>query len=561
MAIAALVLDLGLVRANRATSTLAADAAATAGAVDVEGGNGRAGCETALSYLELNLPGVTTLAGATCISFPTSCDASTPVSTTTGSSGNWVATITYPVADGSPLMDPSAIGAGTQTINTDDGDQCERIGVSLTSTHQHLFANVLGATSQSTDVSAVARSDSLVSGDLALNLLVLERYDCKAITASGSGGGSGGIVVDAVYNPVTGELDPGLIAVDSDASSGCSGGVLDVSGTNAYVRADGGAGCASELGTHIGAGGLVVGEGCGTIRILAPGTPGCNAPACVSSGTVAPDPQPLRERMTRAPVDHRYNCKATYPFPAGWEIEGCTDPPAAHIDSLVAAYGTPNTTPPHFDTWKGDAGLGCTIPGGVVTLPAGNWRVDCNKLNVNGTVIFEGGNVIFDGDVSIASGGLLAINTDPSGSFPYSPASSEAIAYFRDGELKKAGGASLLLYNTTVYFSETSQLSMGGGTGTVSWTAPTSGDFDDLAMWSESPTNHGFAGQAGLELEGVFFAPWAEVAYSGNGSQNQVEAQFIARALSAGGNGRLVVRPTFDRAVLFPDIPRSKLIR
>jgi hypothetical protein len=260
-------------------------------------------------------------------------------------------------------------------------------------------------------------------------------------------------------------------------------------------------------------------------------------------------------------VDHRYNCKASYPFPVGWEIDGCTDPPATYIDNLVAAYGIPNNTPSGFQTWTGDAGLGCTIPGGVVTLPPGNWRVDCNKLNVNGTVIFQGGDVIFDGDVSLASSGLLAINTDISGAFPYGPASAEAIAYFRDGTLSKSGSASFLAYHTTTYFSASSALSMGGGTGTVVWTAPDSGNFDDLAMWSESASSHGFAGQAGLDLEGVFFAPWAEVAYSGNGAQQQVEAQFISRTLSAGGNGRLIVRPSFDRAVLFPDIPDSRLIR
>ena len=139
-------------------------------------------------------------------------------------------------------------------------------------------------------------------------------------------------------------------------------------------------------------------------------------------------------------------------------------------------------------------------------------------------MIFQGGDVIFDGDVSVASGGLLAINTDPSGAFPYGPATPPAVAYFRDGNLSKAGGASLLVYNTTVYLSETSSVGMQGGTGTVAWTAPNGGPFDDLAMWSESAASHGFAGQASLELGGAFFAPWARIAYSGNGAQQQVEA-------------------------------------
>lgn len=562
LAIAALVLDLGAVRANRAASRVATDAAATAGAIDVADGDGRAGCETALSYLELNLPGVTTLAGASCLSFPTTCDDTTPAATTTGTSGAWSATVTYPVPDDSAMIDPSAIGAGAQPIGGDDGSRCDRIAVSVTSTHQHVFASIVGASTQDSQVSAVARTDSALAADLALNLLVLERYDCNAITSSGSGGGDGGILVDAVLNPTTGELDPGFIAVDSDGSAGCSGGVLDVNGANASIRADGPAGCASEIATHVGAGGLTVGEGCGFIRVLAPGTPGCNSPACSSSGTVAPDPTALSSRITRAPVDHRYNCKSSYPFPSGWEIDGCSEPAAPHIDNLIAQYGG-GGTPPGFQTWKG-AGYSCNVSGGPSTfilVPPGNWRIDCNKFNINRPVIFQAGDVVFDGDVSLGASGVLGINTNDAGSLPYSPASNAAIAYFRDGELKKAGGASLLLHNTFTYFSATSDVGMQGGTSTVVWTAPTAGNFEDLAMWSDAATAHGFSGQASLDLEGVFFAPWAEVSYTGNGSQSQVEAQFIARSLSTSGQGRLVVRPSFDRSVLIPATPQSMLIR
>ena len=381
LAIAALVLDLGAVRSNRAASRVAADAASTAGALDAAEGDGRAGCETALDYLELNLAGVTTISGASCLGFPTTCDPTTPSVSTTGSSGNWTVTLTYPVPDAEAVLDPSAIGAGSQAISADDGNQCERFGVSITSNHQHLFASVIGASSQDTTVSSVARTYIPPAEDFALNLLILERYDCDAISAAGSGGGSGGIVVDAVLNTDTGELDPGFIAIDSDGSGVCGGdGVLDVDGGNAYIRADGPTGCPTETGTHVGAGGLTVGEGCGALRLLAPGVPGCNYPACTSSGTVVPDPTRGRERVTRAPVDHRFNCKPTYPFPVGWEIEPCADAPAPYIDNLVAAYGGAGT-PVGFSSWTG-AGYPCTIdgsPGTEIIAPAGNWHVDCDS--------------------------------------------------------------------------------------------------------------------------------------------------------------------------------------
>jgi Flp pilus assembly protein TadG len=564
LAVAALVLDLGMVRLNRATSQIAADAASTAAALDASEGDGLAACETAISYLELNLPQVTALAGADCLAFPTTCDETTPPASTTGTAGRWVATVTYPVPDGSPLLDPSAIGAGTQAVIADDGSQCERFAVSISSTHRHLFAQIIGATEQTTEVSAVARAENAVGDDVALNLLVLERFECDAITAAGSGGGNGGISVDPVLNPDTGQLDPGYIAVDSDGSVGCGGdGVLDVDGANAFIRADGPAGCPDETGTFTGPGGLLAGEGCGQIRLLAPGTPGCNFPACTSSGTVAPDPAGLSGRVTRAPVDHRYNCKAAYPFPAGWEIDPCPDPPAPHIDSLVSGYGNTGTTPPGFTRWT-STGRSCTVegpPGTTIVVPPGDWRIDCPTFSVKRNVIFQSGNVIFDGDVVVESTGSLAINSDPSGGVPFAPDSTAAIVYVRDGTIRKAGGASLILHRTVAYFAASSKLTMQGGNGSLVWSAPTTGVFEDLAMWSEATATNDLAGQASLDLEGVFFAPWARITYRGNGAQQQVEAQFISRTLSTTGQGRLVVRPEFDRAVLFPSSPQTRLIR
>ncbi len=113
-----------------------------------------------------------------------------------------------------------------------------------------------------------------------------------------------------------------------------------------------------------------------------------------------------------------------------------------------------------------------------------------------------------------------------------------------------------------VYLSTGSGIKMTGGTGVVYWSAPVDGDFEDLAMWAEtSGGSIDFSGGAGFSLQGVFFAPWAEIAYTGNGAQVQVAAQFVSRRLSTSGNGVLVVQPGFDRAVLFPFDPQSQLIR
>jgi hypothetical protein len=558
LAIAALVLDLAALRADRARSRTVSDQAATSGSLELWAGDGTAACETALAYINLNMHGGP-FTGADCTSLPSSCGPGTAAVSTQATSGQWTATITYPVPDGHPLLDPAAIGATTQAIHTEDGVRCERLGVQIEGTRQFFFANVLGAVSGDTEVHAVARAKPSDSADMVLNLLILERYDCDAISAAG-GAGVGGIVTDAIWNPEVGAFDPGWIAVDSDGSSGvdCSAnGVLDVDGINAFIRADGPAGCPGELipGT---------GDGCGEIRVLADGQPypGCNQPACTSSGVVAPLPERLPRRVTRSPVDYRYNCRpGGYSFDPGYDISPCTKQPPTppYIDQLVAAYGGAGTVPAGFESWT-SLSHPCTVaPGTTININNKNVYIDClPRLGINGSVKITGGDVIAEGDVVIQSGATLEFNK-PALGVPHVP----HIFYMRDGQLGKAGSANLYLYKSTVYMSEASQLDLGGGTGELVWQAPNDPAyrFDDLALWSEGTSEHKFAGQAVLDLSGVFFVPRGTVAYAGQGNQLQISAQFISRKLKSSGQGLLIVAPEFDHAVLFPELLDIQLIR
>jgi len=563
LGVAAVALDLATLRMDRSLATTVTDQAVTAGVQELSSGDGRIACETALAYIEANTSG-SPFTGANCNAMPTSCNVATPPATTAATSGSWTASITYPVPNGHALMSPAAVGAIGQTIHPEDGSRCERLGVRLDNTRTYFFAQVVGAASGSIEYHSVGRGQPADTADLVLNLLILERWDCDSLVAEGSGGGLGGIVTDAVYNTDIMELDPGWAAVDSDGSGGgCIGdGVIDVDGSNAYVRADGPPGCPTQTGTHIGGGGLTVGEGCGEIRVLAPGTPGCNQPACTSSGTVNPEPRALPRRVTRAPVDHRYNCKGSYNFGVGWEIDPCTDPPAPYVDNLVAAYGVAGTSPGGFTRWT-TLGHPCTVegpPGTTITV-SGNVHVDCADFVVKRNVYLTGGDVIFDGNVTVESSGTLAINSDVSGPMPFTQASTAAVVFMRDGEVRKAGQANLILHRTMMYLADTSWLTMQGGGGTLYWTAPTTGNFEDLALWSEGTSTHQFAGQALLELEGVFFTPVATALYRGQGNQEQVSAQFIARKLRSTGQGLLIVQPRYDQAVLFPDSLAVQLIR
>lgn len=561
--VAAIVVDLAAARGDRASNQVTADAASTAGAAALAVGGGLEGCQAALDYVEAHVGGA--LTGSSCTGFPATCSPATATITTTGTIDGLTVVIRHPVEDADPLMTPGGIGAGSQVVNGDDGDRCERIGVEIREDRSTLFAGIVGYGSQSTTIHSVAKTAISRANSRPVNLLILERHECDAVTMSGAGSGSGGIVLAAVNNPVSGTVDPGLLAIDSDGTVNCgSDGTIDVDGSSALIRADGPAGCAGEL-TPAGSG-----NGCGQIQTFAPGPPGCLKPACSSSGTVAPSPEQTNERLTRAPVDWRYNCKTGYP--AVMDIEGCpfTGASDPYIDQLVAAVGAP-ATPAGFQSYVG-AGFPCTIDGTTgttVTVPEGNWHVDCDLI-VKRNLVFVGGNLVLDGNLVVESSGFIKVNDANTATYDWTSGSAldhtehsadAAYLFMRNGALTKSGGGSISLQATTLYLSPTSRVVMSGGAGSVTWIAPEAGPFEDLAMWSEGTADHNFAGQAALNLEGAFFAPVARVTYAGNGSQNQVAAQFISEKLAVSGQGFLVIKPSPDRSVQLPPPARSVLIR
>lgn len=551
LGVAALVVDLGVTRSTRSRARIVVDNGAVAGALEIGDGNGISACISAVNYVESNLD--TAFSGINCSSFTASCTGSTGVVTTSAASGNWTLSIIHPVPDDSPLLDPAAIGGSSQAADSHDGRPCQRIGVALAHSRSSFFGGLLGHDTLQTDLHAVAVGRKSTRADTVVNLVILERYDCDAITAEGSGGGLGGIEVDVVWDEANDAILPGYLTVDSDGTgAGCGGdGVLDVDGSEQSILADGPSGCPDQFGaSEIGPSGHTVGVGCGVIQVFAPGTPGCNYPACTSTGTVAPDPTTLPSRVTRAPIDHRYNCKSSYAMPAGWEIQGCPDTANPNIDELVAVLGG-SGVPAGYQSWSG-LGHKCTVEGPEgTTLPvSGDTYVDCDPLIIKRNVHFRGGNVVFAGDVIIESVGVLSINgTEPD---PLVPDGDEVTVFFRGGPFRKAGDASFVAHNAMVYFGPTVVMTMQGGLGNLIWTSPEVGEFAYLALWSESPYIHELAGQAFLDMRGIFFTPNAKVFYRGTSVQHQIQAQFVSRKLKVQGEGILKVSPAFDAAVLVP---------
>ena len=140
-----------------------------------------------------------------------------------------------------------------------------------------------------------------------------------------------------------------------------------------------------------------------------------NPAACeqvdVDAGMLTPQPTRRYQRATHATVDHRFNCRATYPDYHGVPIEGCPDAGTrpAYIDDLRAAIGS-SGAPAGFQRWR--ASYGCNDPTVPASLP-GNWWIDCPtfRISENANINFSGGNIVFDGDVSMT--GEASASTRP----------------------------------------------------------------------------------------------------------------------------------------------------
>lgn len=591
--IAAVVIDFSFLRDDRRADQKVADAAATAGAVTLAATtDGAAACASALDSAIRNLPGVTSFAGADCSAIPAFCDPSaTATKTTTGTSGPYVLTVVHPVDDFHPFMTTgSAIGGPARSITPGDGNRCKRVGVGISLDRAASFGGIVDASARTTSVHTVALASTSDGGPLPINLLILERTACDAIRVEGSGT----LVVAPIV--IAGKEHAGVLAVESDGTGSlCSNtspriGTLNVQ--SAVLRADGPPGCAREITAG-------TGHGCGDITLYAPGVPGpltpgsCKSegyfPACTSNnaGSIIPDPARMGKRHTRGSVDHIFNCKRSYAtetwFPRQ-SVNPCfgafDNPDLDYVDEVRSFVGATGTTPPGFTRYTGP----CDVTAPVV-LPEGNVHVPCPLLAVKETMRFGGGNVVFDGDVVVeaAKGNLIIHACGAQGSDNCNPAqplswtagydyderqysSDAAWTLFRNGgTIRKAGGASVTIHDSVVFLGRDAELNtraldLEGGAGSLLWWATRQGPFDNLALWSDATINHHFAGQANLDLEGVFFAPMGRITYAGTGALEQLAAQFISERLLVTGKGELKIAPNIERAITYLQA-RSTLIR
>ena len=357
LVILALVVDLGYLRTGAQLDQSIADFAALAAGSELGSGDPQAACERAVDYLNTNAPGMAAINPTTFCTQPgndvgqTVCNPpySRPQAAPTATSGKYTISVHYPVLD-AEIADP-IYGSGLN-----DGIPCGRLRVMVTSSEPVFFGAVLGQHSY-----GATRSATIEIGTSEANrvpaLWLLDPYGCTALGVSG-----GSQLTIGATSP---SVIPGVISVDSDGST-CTGSQTTLSVTGAGTSLQ-----AIPTGS--------IPPAAINLFALPPSSLTCTAHACdsadVTGGRISPQPVPSRQRATRAPVDWRYNCKASYPTYHGLAISDCPDAATVspYIDLLKSAIGT-SGNPGSYQRWTA-AGNSCNAAGTIVVT--GNWWVDC----------------------------------------------------------------------------------------------------------------------------------------------------------------------------------------
>lgn len=574
LGVAAMVVDLALMREGRATTRSASDSAVVAAAsalnpLDPSKTDPRRACQIAWTYLRVGIDDLQD-GSSTCSAFPVAavggvCTATTDPVVAVSTGSRYTVAITWPVVDSSSLMtDPDvAPGSVTQTIVTSfDGENaCDRIGVEVLRATSTVFASALGVGDVSIRSASVGRAiEKGASKDVIAALNILEPSQCGALKT----GGQGSVQVSGVGEQV------GFIAVESDGrSSGntCNGqGATIEAASNSlnFIRADG-----------------PDGPGTGLIQAFALNpSPAGNPPKAYNSGPIAPTPTRLTERYGAKPVLDIFDCPGTTCGPGG-------DDWITQLEAMYGAGVIPSAVWPTSPVSAGFAVLDDSTPGFTcngtastppIVVPPGNWYVDCpGGLKVAGLVVFQGGHIVTSGPVELGSqDSCLAVNVPVDPASPTCPTANtaatprtttpaptgDAVLYIQSGRLYKVAQAALFMPQTFTHL-QNGWTDLAGGSGALLMTTPlaTSCGLDDacrnrhfrrLVLWSEGPNQHDIGGQSALVLRGVLYTPNAVSTFTGQAGQQQADAQFWTRKLEVKGQGTLVMAADPEAAISRP---------
>lgn len=562
--IAAIVIDLGSGRSTRRVLASNADLAVLAGASEIGDTYAIEACEEAFRFLQLN---VAAFRGtiSPCGDLPPTCanppapTTSTPPSTppapatqpkdVTVTAGDYTATFRHPVSD-ADIYKPSVPYPSNR-----DGVQCERLRLTLSHRNTTFFANVFGTSTLTPKASATVRARP-ISSDLVPSLWLLDPVGCPVLKAAG------GAKVHVGTN-----TNPGVISLDSDTSQCSSGYAIDIANS-------------SEAHAIPSAGAL---RGSINLFSMLPQATACGPRDCDQSkvgSQINIQPIGQQRRATRAPVDHRFNCKRGYPYYRGLvPIRDCKNAgeDTASVDRLRSLVGIDPANPKTVQTSVVPPGFtrlsNCNFSGNVVLH--GNTWIPCGVKLTGGSSLTIYGNVIVDGEITVNPNSTFAVR--PAVDAP--PLAGTCLHTVTSECASKTGANAAYLFQRTpgeqlsssgtINFQNTTVLQNFGTLnitgGTPLWSAPTEGPFTGLALWSEGslsskPPAGKIVGGGAMAISGTFFAPDAEFSISGGGSGNQHDAQFISYRLEVTGSGVLHLSPNPLTAVQL-EVPKAYLIR
>jgi hypothetical protein len=580
--VTAIVVDLGYVRAQKRDAQREVDLAALAAGAELastSGADPRAACEDALQYLGHNVSDLPEATEMPCGLLPADCDGDTERMTITDedTADPYRIELTYPVPD-EDIRDNRIAGG----LRNDDGEPCERMGISLRRARDGFFSGIMGRDELYVLASAVVRRAPAESSRVP-NLWLLEPFGCNVLKVSGSSGSTLSVGTDTAS---------GLITVDSSGDgTSCNNPndfVIDADGSSARIEA-----IPPDLDPP------------GEISLVAyaAGQTTCsegNLNACEPGDVMAGrlDPQPIRRptRATRSYVDHVYNCREDYPDYTGdggdITIFDCPDDTTrpAYID-LLRAYADPASAavPSGFQIYGDQGSEKCNLGNGDDLNLHGNWYVKCPTLRLGGTanMNFKSGNVILAGAVAMGGSSVLSFNSDVNGMTgpitPYNPATDLPVScaedtfsatscypsssrdaawvYQRSGGIKITSGRIVLEHASLVQAIKPGNIIETTG-GRADWSSPDEGPLLGLSLWSETDSAaYSLAGGGGLNLEGVFFTPEADsFTLSGGSSLLPQRAQFISRRLTITGGAQLRLSPEGTKLIQIPP-PAAYLIR
>jgi hypothetical protein len=566
---AALLVDLGQLRATARNEQLYVDFAALAAGKQLASGNAIGACRDAIIYLNQNDPRITTAINPTtfCSAISNSCNNATAQAAPSTTVGDVWVSVHFPVP-ASEITDSRWGGAG----KSDGATQCQRMRVIVKTNDKGMFGKIFGVNNMWTQRSATMRPSEGTGSPPAL--WVLDPTGCVPLKVDG---GSQVAVGSSTVQ--------GVITVDSDGTT-CSTG-----SSQTTVSATG-------SGTVLKAIGPPSGGTTGKINLAAMlgGQTSCSVPACdpadVSGGRIVPQPG-HGDPASRSYIDWIYNCKTSYPTFHGIAINDCPYTAAnagtryPYIDNLKTAVGSSNV--PGTGTWTtiGPGNSACS-PTSSVTYPVGNYYVKCTKgnngfvVNSGVTITFSGGNVVFEDNVTVSNGGTINFNTANTSSALSSSCTPPAVQTPCIGSSSSNAAIVYIRGDTATQFATSgtgtvnaNHVFMYGGTGSIAftgnpptWTAPTEGPFAGLAYWTDMPASASNAerssftitGGSGANLTGVFFTPEASpFKLAGGGNWGQQHAQFISYQLTVTGGGVLTLAP--DDLSVKPPLMNGYLIR